>query len=98
MKGFFMILCALALVSSLYAKQYVESMEDIQKRLKFLNEKSQEITNGKILYKYTDESGVYCEATRDIDGKEFVFTINKNYVISFCKKLFFNNDIKKYYS
>jgi hypothetical protein len=84
MKGLFMIVCALALLSCLYAKQYVESMEDIEKRLKYLNEKSLEITNGKILYKYTNEAGVFCEATTDLDPKEFVFTLKKNHVISFC--------------
>lgn len=87
MKGLFLILFAIALLSSLYAKQYVENKEDIEKRLKFLNEKSQEITNGKILYKYTDEAGVFCEASRDIDPKEFVFSLKKNYIISFCNKL-----------
>lgn len=86
MKGFFMIVCALALLSCLYAKQYVENKEDIEKRLKYLNEKSPEITNGRILYKYTDEAGVFCEATRDIDPKEFVFTLKKNYIISFCNR------------
>ena len=61
-----------------------ENMEDIENRLKFLNEKSPEVTNGKILYKYSNQTGVYCEATQNIDRKEFVYKINKNYVIGFC--------------
>lgn len=85
MKGLFIILCALSLLYSLYAKQYVETKEDVEKRLKFLNDKSQEITKGKILYKYTEEAGVYCEATTNIDPKEFAFFLNKNYIIGFCK-------------
>lgn len=84
MKGFFIILCALALLSSLSAKQYSETKEDVENRLKYLNEKSQEVTNGKIQYKYTEEGGVYCEATTNIDQKEFVFNLKKNNVISFC--------------
>jgi len=89
MKGFFMIVCALALLSFNYAKQYVENKEDIEKRLKYLNEKSPEVTSGKIVYKYTEEGGVFCEATTDIDPTEYVFTIKKNYIISFCNKIIF---------
>ena len=88
MKGFLTILCALALLSTQCTKQFLETKEDIENRLKYLNDKSQEVTNGKILYKYTEEGGVYCEATTNIDQKEFAFIIKKNHIISFCNKIF----------
>ncbi len=88
MKGFYIILCTIALLSSLCARQNFETEEDIEKRLKYLNDKSQEITGGKILYKFTEEAGVHCEATKDISPKEYVFNIKKNYIISFCIKHF----------
>ena len=84
MKGFILLLSAILLLSLTTSRQYKENMEDIENRLKFLNEKSPEVTNGKILYKYSNQTGVYCEATQNIDRKEFVYKINKNYVIGFC--------------
>lgn len=91
MKGFILILYALAIISSIQTKSYVENKEEVEKRLKYLNDKSEEVTDGKILYKYTDQTGIYCEATTNIDQKEFVFNLKKNYIISFCKNLFFHN-------
>jgi len=85
MKEFFIIISVIFLFSDIFAKKYVESIEDIEKRLKYLNDNSQQKTDGKIIYKYTTETGVYCEASRDIDKKEFVYNLKKEDVISFCK-------------
>lgn len=88
MKRSLIVVSAILLFSTIFAKVYVDTMENIEKRLKYLNDYSQQKTDGKIVYKYTNQTGVYCEATRDIDKKEFVFNLKKEDVISFCKIIF----------
>ncbi len=84
MKRFLLILSLIILSSSISSKQYEERIEDIQERLRYLNEKSPEHTAGKIIYKFSNTSGIYCEATSNIERKEFVYTLKKDNVISFC--------------
>ncbi len=85
MKIFILFLGAIILCVYTLAKTYEESPEEIQQRLKFFNEKSEEVTRGKIIYKYSNETGVYCEAASDIGNKEYAFFIKKDYILSFCK-------------
>jgi len=87
MKRFIFFLSVIVLFSSIFCKQYIEDIQHIEKRLKFLNDKSQEITNGDIIYKYTNQSGIYCEATRNIEEKEFVFNLKREHLITFCNQI-----------
>jgi tyrosine-protein phosphatase YwqE len=74
------ILCAHSLSIS-----YEEKIEEVQERLNYYNEKTQEVTKGKILFRYSNETGLYCEAATDIEKKEYIFLIKNDYIISFCK-------------
>lgn len=86
MKRFILVISALILFSLTISRQYEENPEDIAERLRYLNSHSQEITSGKIIYRYSNQTGIYCEATTNIDKKEYVYTIKKDYVISFCNE------------
>lgn len=88
MKILILAFSAIILSACSFAKIYEEKIEDINKRLKYYNEKSEEITNGKIIFKHTNESGLYCEANQDIEKKEYAFYLKDDYIISFCKLKF----------
>ena len=85
MKAFILLISISLLLTFSVSKQYEENPEEIQSRLDWLNSHTQNITSGRIVYKYSNQTGIYCEATRNIEKKEFVFQINKNYVLSYCK-------------
>lgn len=85
MKAFILLISIALLLTISVSKQYTESQEEIQSRLDWLNSHAQNATTGKIVFKYNNQTGIYCEATRNIEKKEFVFQIDKNFVLSYCK-------------
>ena len=85
MKIYIFALSAIILCAYSLSKSYQEKIEEVQERLNYYNEKTQEVTKGKILFKHSNETGLYCEAATDIEKKENIFFIKKEYIISFCK-------------
>ncbi len=82
MKVFLSVLIPILLFSATLSKVYYEKEEDIEKRLKYLNDNSKEKTKGKIIFKHTNETGVYCEATKDIPSHEYTFYLTNDDTIN----------------
>lgn len=77
-------LLILSIVSIIYTRKYSEDKENMQRRLKYLKDWSEEISNGYIDYVFTPETGIYCVAAKDIDNFETTYKIPAKYIISFC--------------
>jgi len=61
---------------------YYESDSDANIRLKYFQNLSDKITNGKISFAYSAESGIYCKVLKDIKKHEGVFKIPEEYIIT----------------
>ena len=84
MKTNFCGLIILTIISIIYSKVYREDDANIQRRLKWLQSKSDEITNGSVEYIFTPETGIYCITKKPIEPYDVIFDIPKKYVITFC--------------
>ena len=79
------LLILLLSFSLILSRGLFETKEELNKRLSFYNSKSEEITNNRIVFKHSEEKGIYCEAKQKTLRKEFVFSIKKEYLICGCK-------------
>jgi len=61
---------------------YYESDSDANIRLKYFQNLSNKITDGKISFEYSTESGIYCKVLKDIKKHEGVFKIPEEYIIT----------------
>ena len=91
-----LFLLFILLITSLCTRKYSEDIENMNRRLNYLQSAANEITDGLIEYVFTPQTGIYCRAKEDIASFEEIFSIPAKNIISFCKK--FNlKEINQYF-
>ncbi len=85
--GLLNIIIIISLFTSIFTfeKRYSEDPEHTNKRLKYLQSKTLEMSNGLIDFVYTPEKGIYCKFTRDNQEHDYIFKIPSRYIFSYCK-------------
>lgn len=75
------LLCLSCIFNFTLCKFLDESEERIKKRFEWNRSKAADITNGKVTFKYTEQTGTFCKAEKDIFFNEPVFKIPYEYLI-----------------
>jgi len=81
-----LFLLFILIITSLCTRKYSEDIENMNRRLNYLQSAANEITDGLIEYVFTPQTGIYCRAKEDIASFEEIFSIPAKNIISFCKK------------
>ena len=81
-----LFLLFILIITSLCTRKYSEDIENMNRRLNYLQSAANEITDGLIEYVFTPQTGIYCGAKKDIASFEEIFSIPAKNIISFCKK------------
>jgi hypothetical protein len=77
---------ALLLLFQLIAvkKQFTESRESLDKRIRFHRKLMKEVSSDTVELKYSDEGGMFCSAKNKYVKDQIMFKIPNEYIVSSC--------------
>ena len=71
-----------------YSAFLEDTQDKIMSRLEWNRSKQQEISRGKISFAYSEDTGTYCKAEKDLFYHETALKIPASYLICGCKIIF----------
>ena len=88
------VLLIVLLLAMIADKSHQGFLEETNETIAFRNSwnynNTLNVSNGRISIEYSDETGNFCRANKNLYSKEFVFTISKEYPICGCNYYFIN--------
>lgn len=66
---------------SQYSFKYFDDQEDLKFREEFHKNYTQSVTKGKVVFEYNELKGTHCKAAKNISSREFVFSIEGEFLI-----------------